>query len=93
MSLPAIFLGFVISTLIGAGFHALRGGGGGKFFLDLILGWLGFWLGQYLAGQLGVHFLSLGSLHLGIAIPLTLIFLLIGNWLSPVETPKQTRTR
>ncbi len=93
MSFPAIFLGFVISTLIGAGFHALRGGGGGKFLLDLILSWLGFWLGQFLAGQLGIHFLSLGSLHLGVTIPFTLIFLFTGNWLSPVETPKQPRSR
>ena len=79
MVLPALVIGFVLSTLIGAGFHALRGGGAGKLFLDLILGWLGFWLGQYLAARLGFTIGSLGSLHLGLAIPVALVFLLVGK--------------
>ncbi len=93
MDLPALLIGFVLATLIGAGFHALRGGGGGKLLLDLIMGWLGFGLGQYLAGRLGFTIGSLGALHLGLAIPVALVFLLVGNWLSPVETPKKTRAR
>lgn len=93
MSLPSLLLGFVISTLIGAGFHVVRGGSGGKLLLDLILGWLGFWLGQYIAARLGFTIGSLGSLHLGLAIPAGLVFLLVGNWLSPVEAQKKPRAR
>ena len=93
MELPALLIGFVLSTLIGAGFHAIRGGGGGKLLLDLILGWLGFWLGQYGAERIGLTIGSLGSLHLAIAIPLALIFLFVGNWLSPVEASKKTKPR
>ena len=91
MSLPSLLLGFLLSTLIGAGFHAVRGGGGGKLLLDLVLGWLGFWLGQYAAARLGITIGSLGSLHLGLAILLELIFLFVGNWLSPLEAPKKTK--
>jgi hypothetical protein len=91
MSLPSLLLGFVLSTLLGAGFHAIRGGGGTKLFLDLILGWLGFWLGQYVAARLDFTVGSLGSLHLGLAIPVGLVFLFIGNWLSPVEVRKKSR--
>jgi hypothetical protein len=91
MSLPSLLLGFILSTLLGAGFHAVRGGGGGKLLLDLVLGWLGFWLGQFIAGRLGLMIGSLGSLHLGLAIPASLVFLFVGNWLSPVETQKKTK--
>jgi len=91
MSLPSLLLGFLLSTLIGAGFHAVRGGGGGKLLLDLVLGWLGFWLGQYAAARLGITIGRLGSLHLGLAILLELIFLFVGNWLSPLEAPKKTK--
>ena len=91
MSLPSLLLGFVLSTLLGAGFHAVRGGGGGKLLLDLVLGWLGFWLGQLAAARLGFTIGNLGSLHLGLAIPVGLIFLFVGNWLSPVESQKKSK--
>ena len=91
MSLSSLLLGFILSTLLGAGFHAVRGGGGGKLLLDLVLGWLGFWLGQFVATRLGLTIGSLGSLHLGLAIPASLAFLFIGNWLSPVETQKKSK--
>jgi hypothetical protein len=61
--------------------------------LDLVLGWLGFWLGQYAATRLGFTIGSLGSLHLGLAIPVGLVFLFAGNWLSPVEAQKKSRER
>jgi hypothetical protein len=91
MSLPSLLLGFVLSTLLGAGFHAVRGGGGGKLLLDLVVGWLGFWLGQYAAARLGITIGSLGSLNLAVAIPVGLVFLFVGNWLSPVEVEKKSK--
>ena len=93
MSLPSLLLGFVLSTLLGAGFHAVRGGGGGKLLLDLVLGWLGFWLGHFAAARLGLTIGSLGSLHLALAIPVGLVFLFVGNWLSPVEAQKKSKAR
>ena len=93
MALPSLLLGFVLSTLIGAGFHVIRGGGGGKLLLDLILGWVGFWLGQYVTDRIGLTIGSLGSIHLAVAIPMALIFLFVGNWLSPIETQKKTKAR
>jgi hypothetical protein len=93
MSLPSLLLGFVLSTLLGAGFHAVRGGSGGKLLLDLVLGWIGFWLGQLAAVRLGFTLGSLGSLHLALAIPVGLVFLFVGNWLSPVEVQKRSKAR
>jgi hypothetical protein len=93
MTLPTLFLGFIISTMIGAGFHAIRGGGGGKLLLDLILGWLGFFLGHYMATRLGITIGSIGALHLASAILLALVFLFVGSWLSPINSPPESKTR
>jgi len=85
MSLPTLLFGFLISTLMSAVFHLLRGGGAGRLMLYLILGWVGFWAGHFLASYFGWTFGSIGPLHLGLAVLVGLIFLVIGYWLSLVE--------
>lgn len=89
MSLPSILIGALISTLYGAAFHLWRGGGLGRLLLYLVLGWIGFWAGHFLADRFGWTFASLGPLHLGMA-TLAAIFLLgIGYWLSLVEVERK----
>jgi hypothetical protein len=85
MTIPALLLGFVISTLYGTLFHLWRGGGAARFLLYLILGWLGFWAGHTLAVHLGWSFLDIGPLHLGMATLGSFVFLGGGYWLSLVE--------
>lgn len=89
MTLPAFLFGFLLSTLYGAAFHLLRGGGFGRLLLYLLLGWVGFWFGQFIAGQLGWSFGSLGALHLGMATLSSLVFLGIGHWLSLVDAGRK----
>jgi hypothetical protein len=89
MTLPAFLFGVLLSTLYGAVFHLLRGGGIGRLLLYLVLGWAGFWVGQLLASQLNWSFGSLGPLHLGMATLSSLVFLGIGHWLSLVETDRR----
>lgn len=91
MSLPSLILSFIISTLLGFAFHLFRGGSAGKLLLYLLLAWAGFAAGQILASRLNWTFLSLGAVHLGVAIPVTLAFLFVGNWLS--LTPREKRTK
>ena len=92
MSLPSLLLGFVLSTLLGAGFHVVRGGGGGKLLLDLVAGLAGFLAGTIWLPHAWVFTIgSLGSLHLALAIPVGLVFLFVGNWLSPVEVQKKSK--
>jgi hypothetical protein len=93
MTLPALILGFIISTVLGVVFHLLRGGGAGRLLLYLILGWTGFWAGQFLAMRLGWTFVSIGPLRLGTAGIGSLIFLGIGHWLSLVEGDKKNTPR
>jgi hypothetical protein len=89
MTLPAFLLGFVLSTLYGAGFHLWRGGSIGRLFFYLALSWAGFWIGQFLAAQLGWSFLSIGPLYLGMATLLSVVFLFAGYWLSLVEVQRK----
>ena len=91
MTAPAILLGFLLSTLYGAAFHLIRGGGAGRLLLDLILGWLGFWIGHFLGARLGLDFAMVGPLHLGMATAGSLLFLFIGNWLSLAEPADKDR--
>jgi hypothetical protein len=85
MNIPAILVGFIISTLYGALFHLWRGGGLGHLLFYIILSWVGFWTGQFLASYLGLTFFSIGPLHVGLATLGSLILLLIGYWLSLVR--------
>ena len=89
MSLPSILFGVLISTLFGAAFHVWRGGSLGRLLLYLVLGWIGFWAGQFLASRLGWTFASLGPLHLGFATLSSLALLAIGYWLSLVEVERK----
>jgi hypothetical protein len=88
MKLPSILMGILISTLIGAAFHLLRGGGLGRLILYLLLGWVGFWAGQLAAVQLQWSFWTIGQLHLGMAAAGSLLFLSIGHWLSLIDVEK-----
>lgn len=94
MELPALLIGFFISTIYGLAFHLLTGGGLGRLVLSVLLAWLGFWAGHFIANSLGLEFASLGTLRLGAATAGSLLFLALGYWLSQVrpETPETTRT-
>jgi len=89
MSIPTIIFGMIIASLYGAAFHFWRGGGLGKLFLYLLLGWAGFWVGDMLGRQLGWSFASLGPLHLGMATIGSGIFLMVGHWLSLVQVERK----
>ena len=89
MTLPTLLFGFLLSTLYGTAFHVWRGGGAGRFLLFLILGWVGFWLGNFIGDQVGFSFFKMGALNLGLATLTSFIFLAVGYWLSRVEV-KQT---
>ena len=88
MSIPSIVFGFLIATIYGVIFHLIRGGNFGRLILYIILAWIGFWIGQFLANQLELTFLRVGSLNLGMATIFSIITILIGYWLSLVDLRK-----
>jgi hypothetical protein len=89
MTLPSLIFGLLLSSLYGAAFHLIRGGNLGRLLLYLILAWAGFWAGHFLGGALGWRFASLGPLNLGMATVVSLLFLVVGHWLSLVEVQRR----
>jgi hypothetical protein len=90
MTLPAFIFGFLLATLYGALFHLWRGGNAGRLLLYITLSWSGFAIGQIAATRLGWTFLSFGPLNVGMATVLSLVFLLLGYWLSLIDIDKNT---
>lgn len=86
MTTPAFLLGALIASLLGALFHLARGGGLGRLVLYLVLAWVGFWAGHFLANSTGWTFLSIGPVHTGLAILGAILFLIAGNWLSMIPS-------
>lgn len=82
MTVPAFIFGVLFSTLLGAVFHLVCGGGFGRIVLYIFLSWIGFWLGHVLGNSLDWTFWSVGPLRMGMASLGSLFFLLIGLVLS-----------
>ena len=78
----SLILGLILSTLYGALFHFWRGGGSGRLVLYLALSWAGFLAGHFAATYLNINFEKVGELHVGMASLGSLVFILIGYWLS-----------
>ncbi|MCL4562665.1 MAG: hypothetical protein M1281_18895 [Chloroflexi bacterium] len=89
MTLPTLFFGVLLSSLYGAVFHLWKDGGLPRLFLFLVLSWAGFWIGHLLANQLGWTFVSVGTLHVGLATLGSLAFLAGGYWLSLVQVQRE----
>jgi hypothetical protein len=60
---PSVILGFLLATLYGALFHVLFGGDLRRLALFLLVGWLGFALGQVFGTVGGFKLLSIGQIH------------------------------
>ncbi len=80
MNLTSLIFGGLIATLYGAIFHLIRGGGIGRMIVYIILSWVGFWIGQYLAERQNWDLIDIGSLHLGVASISSLLVMIIGHW-------------
>jgi hypothetical protein len=81
MNIPTLVFGGLIATLYGALFHLVRGGNLGRLLIYIILSWLGFLSGHFLAQRFDLRFFSIGSLNLGIATIGSLLFLVLGYWI------------
>ncbi len=85
MTLPSFVISVLIGLLIGALFHVLLDGGGGRLLLYLILSLAGFFAGQVVGTLLNWSLIPVGPLDLGMATVGSLVCLGIGHWLSLIE--------
>ncbi len=82
MNFPAILLGFVIASLLGALYHLGRGGGPVRIVFYLLMAWIGFALGTYLAHLRGWAFVMIGQVDVGFGALGALLILALGDWLT-----------
>lgn len=61
---PVFIFAFVIATMYGLGFHVILGGDARRMVLFVVTSWVGFLLGQYIGGYLGIGLLQIGVIHL-----------------------------
>ena len=85
MTFPAIVFSFFLATMFGSLLHFWRGGGLGRLVLYLVSSWVGFFGGHFIAGWLGIAFLDVGTIHLGMGILGSLLLLALVYWLSLVD--------
>lgn len=86
-SLPALAFGSLLALVYGAAFHVWRAGNLGRLAFHLLISLLGFWLAAWIATRLGVNWLTVGALPVGMATLGSLAFLFLGEWLYPKEMP------
>jgi len=85
MTIPSVAFSLVCACLIGAVFHVFVDGGGARLALYLVLSTLGFAAGHLVSSTQGWSFLPVGSVQMGFAVLGSLVFLLVGHWLSQVR--------
>ena len=85
MTLPTLLFALLIALLYGALYHLIRDGGFWRLFLYFSLSIAGFVVGHGIGLWRGWTFLSLGALNLGLSSLGSLLFLVIGDWLSRIE--------
>ena len=81
MTLPSLLLAIVLSTLYGAGFHLVVGGGSRRMLFYLVAGWIGFFIGHLAGNWFGVTFGVIGPLNAGAATLSSVLTLILARWL------------
>jgi hypothetical protein len=89
MTIPTIIFAFLIASLYGTLYHLVRGGGPGRLFQYLVLGWVGFALGHLVGIWQGWLLFPLGQLNLGTSTLGSLILLVGRDLFSRVGTGQQ----
>lgn len=85
MTLPSLIFALVLASLCGVLFHVLRGGTGWRLLFYIMVSALGFAFGQLISVWRGWGLFTFGALDIGMGAIGSVLFLLIGEWLSRIE--------
>jgi len=86
MTLPSLLFALLIALLYGALYHLVRGGSFWRLVLYLVLSVMGFILGHLIGLWQGWVLMPVGSLNLGLSTMGSFLILVIGDWLSRMES-------
>jgi hypothetical protein len=86
MIVPTLLFALLVALLYGSLYHLLRGGKIWRLALYIGLSMLGFAVGHLIGVWRGWVFSPLGSLNLGMSTLGSLFALVLGDWLSRVDS-------
>jgi len=91
MTFPAILFSLLIALLYGAIYHLIRDGGFWRLILYCLLSIFGFAIGYLVGLWRGWVWIPLGTINFGVCTVGSLIFLLVGDWLSRFEVSLESK--
>jgi hypothetical protein len=91
MTLPTLLLALLIALFYGTFYHLLRGGSFWRLMFYLGLSLFGFGMGHLVGIWRGWVFLPIGEMNLGLCSIGSLLFLILGDWLSRVEVNTESK--
>lgn len=86
--LPGLVFSLLFALLIGFVFHFLKSGGLLRLFTIETFSILGFVIGHFLASSQKINFLKVGWVNLGFGIIGSIIFSLLGLWITKLNINK-----
>lgn len=90
MTLPSILLALFIALAYGALYHLLRDGGVWRLLFYAALSVIGFAAGHLIGLWRGWVLFPVGALNLGMSSVGSLAILLLGDWLSRIESNQES---
>jgi len=90
MTFPTFLFATLIALLYAAIYHFIRGGSGWRFLLYIGLSIAGLFAGHWFGATLGWNIFLIGPLNLGMGTLGSILFLVIGEWLSRIELRKKS---
>lgn len=90
MTTPSLLFALFIALMYGALYHLLRGGGFWRLLFYLLLSTAGFAAGHLIGLWRGWFVFPLGSLNVGLSSAGSLLLLILGDWLSRIETNRES---
>lgn len=89
MTFASIILGWLLSTLYGAGFHLIVGGSARRLLLYLLTGWVSFAVGHVVGDWLNITVFNIGTLHVLSATIAAGVALFFARFIAMREEPAQ----
>ena len=91
MTLPTLLFALLIALFYGALFHLIRGGSVWRLLLFLALSLIGFGIGHLIGIWRGWILFPIGSINFGLSSIGSFLMLILGDWLSQVESSPQSK--
>lgn len=91
MNLPTILFALLIALFYGALYHLVRGGSLWRLLLFIALSIVGFSIGHLIGLWRGWVWIPIGSINLGLSSIGSFLMLILGDWLTQIESTPQSK--